>query len=206
MSPAAAAAQDGMRPAGTGVVEASGSTLELTGYVGLTLPMSVLGAQGDTLEAELSTKPSFSAGLELWFGNGFGIGVMGGLASPELSLTTADSETGMQDVAELGTADYLHGEAVLLWRPQLEGSAAVLLPYFGAGAGVRRLEFEADSGFEDTTDVTIVLNAGTHIPISDRIHLRLDLRDLISSFEGGPFEDSNLQHDIFAQVGLGIGL
>lgn len=181
-------------------------TVELTGYFGAMFPMSVLGSQGDTLKADLSTKPAFGASLEYWFGGGFGLGVAGGLASPDLALTTADTGTGQQDVLELGSVDYLHAEALLLWRPQLTSSAAVLLPYFGAGAGIRRLAFEDDSGFEDGSDVTIVLNAGTQIWVSEGVHLRLDVRDLISSYEGGPFESSDLQHDLFVQVGLGLGL
>lgn len=182
------------------------ATVELTGYFGAIFPMSVLGSQGDTLKADLSTKPAFGASLETWLGGGFGLGVSGGLASPRLALTTADAETGEQDVVDLGTVDYLHGEALLLWRPQFTSSAAVLLPYFGAGAGIRRLDFEDGSGFEDGADVTIVMNAGTHIWVSERVHLRLDVRDLISSFEGGPFEGSDTQHDLFVQVGVGVGL
>ena len=205
-SPRPAAAQDAMPEVMRAADERAATTLELTAYAGLALPMSVLGAQGDTLQADLSTKPAFAAGLEFWFGNGFGIGVTGGLASPDLSRTTADSGTGIQNVTDLGTVDYLHGEALLLWRPQLRGSAAVLLPYFGAGAGVRRLGFDTGSGFEETTDITIALNAGTHVPLSSGVHLRLDVRDLISSYEGGPFEGSDIQHDLFVQVGLGFGL
>lgn len=181
-------------------------TVELTGYLGAVFPMSVLGSQGDTLKADLSTKPAFGASLEYWFGGGFGLGVAGGLASPDLALTTADAGSGEQDVVELGTVDYLHGEALLLWRPQFTSSAAVLLPYFGAGVGMRRLDFEDGSGFENGSDVTVVLNAGTQIWVSDGVHLRLDVRDLISSYEGGPFDSSDLQHDLFVQVGLGLGL
>lgn len=182
------------------------STLELTGYAGVILPMSVLGSRDETQQADLSTKPAFAAGLDVWFGGGFGLGLMGGLASPDLTLTTADPEGGPADVAELGTVDYLHGEALLVWRPGVSGSGAVLLPHFGAGAGIRRLGFDAATGFEDTTDAVLVLAAGAQVRISDRLHLRLDVRDLMSSFEGGPFESADTQHDLFVHVGLGIGL
>lgn len=182
------------------------ATVELTGYFGAIFPMSVLGSQGDTLKADQSTKPAVAASLEYWFGGGFGLGIAGGLASPGLALTTADAGTGEQEAVDLGSVDYLHGEALLLWRPQFTSSAAVLLPYFGAGAGIRHLSFEDGSGFEDGSDVTIVLNAGTQIWVSERVHVRLDVRDLISSYEGGPFESSDMQHDLFVQVGLGLGL
>lgn len=204
--PAAATAQDREAWEPGPVQGDTRSTLELTASAGVILPMSMLGSQGDTLQAELSTKQTFGATLEVWFGGGFGLGVSGGYGSPDLTLTRADIQTGMQDVEELGSVDYLHGEALLLWRPELHGSAEVMLPYFGAGAGVRRLDFEDGSGFEDTSDLTLVLNAGAQVRVSDAVHLRLDVRDLISSFEGGPFENSDLQHDLYAQVGLGIGL
>lgn len=200
--PAAAAGQQSMEvPA----QPAASPTVELTGYVGVLLPMSKLGAQGDSLQAELSTRPAFAASLEFWFGGGFGLSIMGGYANPSLGLTAADVDTGSQTRQALGTVDYLHGEALLLWRPELTGAAAVLLPYFGAGAGVRHLGFEADSGFEDTSDLVLALNIGTQIRLSDAVHMRLDVRDLISSFQG-PFENSDQQHDVFAQVGFGIGL
>lgn len=190
-------------PGGDGRDDAT--SIELTAYGGAVLPMSLLGSQGDSIQAELSTKPAFGAGLEFWFGGGFGLGVGGGIASPDLTLTMLDSDNGMQQEIDLGSSDYLHGEALLLWRPELRGSAASVLPYFGAGAGVRRLTFD-DPGFDDTTDLTVVLNAGTHLRLSDSVHLRLDVRDLISSFEGGPFESSDTQHDLIARVGVGIGL
>lgn len=200
--PAAAAGQQSMAvPA----QPAASPTVELTGYVGVLLPMSKLGSQGDSLQAELSTRPAFAASLEFWFGGGFGLGIMGGYANPSLGLTAADVGTGSQTRDDLGTVDYLHGEALLLWRPELTGAAAVLLPYFGAGAGVRHLGFASDSGFEDTSDLVLVLNIGAQVRLSEAVHMRLDVRDLISSFQG-PFENSDQQHDVFAQVGFGIGL
>lgn len=200
--PAAGAAQEAMQSSAT---PGASSTVELTGYAGVLLPMSKLGSQGDSLQAELSTRPAFAASLEFWFGGGFGLGVMGGYANPGVGLTSADVDTGSQTQIDLGKADYLHAEALVLWRPELTGARAVLLPYFGAGAGIRHLGFGSDSGFEDTTDLILVLNVGAQIPISDAVHMRLDVRDLISSFQG-PFETSDQQHDLFAQVGFGIGL
>lgn len=204
--PATAAAQDWSGPAWEVDEPAPRSTAELTAYAGAVFPMSMLGVQGDSLQSELSVKPSFAASVEVWLGRGFGIGVMGGLASPELSVTIADTETGEQERTALGSVDYLHAEALVLWRPELTGSATVLLPYFGAGVGVRRFEAPEDSGFGDTTDPAFVLNMGAQVRVSDTVHFRLDVRNLISSFEGGPFEASDTQHDVFAQVGFGIGL
>lgn len=204
--PGTARAQDWTGPAWETTEAPPLPTLELTVYGGALFPMSMLGSQGDTLRAELSTKPAFAASVEYWIGGGFGIGVMGGLASPDLSMTAFDTDSEQQVSTDLGSTDFLHAEALILWRPELGGSARVLLPYFGVGAGIRRLDFEDGSGFEDLTDPVLVLNAGTQTRISDRVHFRLDVRDLVSSFEGGPFEDSDVQHDVLAQVGFGIGL
>lgn len=202
--PAGAAAQE-MAGAPGDDDRSTGPAIELTAYGGAVLPMSLLGAQGDSIESELSTKPAFGASLEVWFGGAVGLGVGGGIASPDLTLTVVDPDSGMQQDIDLGSTDYLHGEALLLWRPELRGSAASVLPYFGIGAGVRRLSFD-DPDVDDTTDLTLVLNAGTHLRLSDRVHLRLDLRDLISSFEGEGFESSDTQHDLLARIGVGIGL
>ena len=203
LSPTGSQAQD--MPDPSAGQEGTTPSVELTAYGGALLPMSLLGSQGDSIQAELSTKPAFGAGLEFWFGGGFGLGVGGGIASPDLTLTIVDSGSGMQQDIDLGSSDYLHGEALLLWRPRLRGSAASVLPYFGAGAGVRRISFD-DPDYEDTTDLTIVLNAGTHLQLSEQVHLRLDVRDLISSFEGGPFESGDTQHDLVTRVGIGLGL
>ncbi len=64
----------------------TGAGFEVTGYVGVLLPLSTLADQGDTLKAELSTAISFGAGLDYWFSNGFGIGAFGSFAQPDLTV------------------------------------------------------------------------------------------------------------------------
>lgn len=182
-------------------------TLELTGYVGALLPISVLASQGDTLQAEPSTALSLGAELDFWFAGTFGVAIQAGYAAPDIVLTFADPDSGMQDAQPIGSAKTLHAEALLRWRPRLSGSAALVLPYFGVGVGMRRLDFEENEvGFDDESDMTFVLNLGSQIRLSDALFLRLDVRDLISTFEGGPFEQSDTQHDVYAQIGLGFGL
>lgn len=200
--PSAAVAQDSM------VVPDEGSSitsLELTGYVGALLPLSALGA-GDSIRSEFSTRPSFAASLDYWFGGSIGIGVMAGYTTPDLNLTTVDAGNQQQNIADLGDVDYLHGEALILFRPALVRSAAILLPYIGAGVGYVDLTMPEGSGFEDSSSLALALALGTHLRVSDRVHMRLDVRDLVSSFEGGPFADGNVQHDVFVQVGVGVGL
>lgn len=184
----------------------SGSGLELTGYFGAMLPLSELANRDDLLKAELSTKTAFGASLDYWFGGNWGIQVMGGYAKPDLTVSTVDPDTNLPFSADVGTVDYVHGEATLLYRPRLTGAAVVLLPYFGVGAGMRRLSLPDESEFENSDDVTVILTAGSHIKLGSRTFLRLDVRDLISSFDPGGLDESKLQNEIILNVGLGIGL
>lgn len=182
------------------------TSLELTGYVGALLPLSALGAEGDSIRSEFSTRPSYAASLDYWFGGSLGIGIMAGYTKPTLNLTTVDAGNLQQNIADLGSADYLHGEVLILFRPQLMRSAAILLPYIGVGVGYVDLTMPEDSNFEDSSSLAFALALGTHLRVSNQLHLRLDVRDLVSSFEGGPFADGNVQHDVFIQVGVGVGL
>jgi len=193
-------------PVTQAVAQESGSGLDLTGYVGATLPLSELVNQGDTLKAELSTRPLFAASLDYWFSGSWGIQFMGGYAQPELTVTEVDPGSGFPVSTELGTVDFLHAEATILYRPHLPGAAAAMLPYFGLGAGIRSLSFPDGSGIEESDDVALIITAGSHINISDNVFLRLDVRDLVSSFNSAGLDDSRLQNEFLINVGLGIGL
>lgn len=182
------------------------SRLELTGYIGAVLPLSELASQGDTLKAELSTEPLFGVSLDYRLSGNWGIQFMGGYAQPELTLSSVDSESGFPFSENLGSVDYLHGEATILYRPQLPGAAAAMLPYFGVGVGIRSLSFSDESGLEDSDDITFVFTAGSHVQLSDRVHLRLDIRDLVSSFDSAGLDESKVQNEFLVNVGLGIGL
>lgn len=184
----------------------SDSNLELTGYFGAMLPLSKLANRDDMFKAELSTKTAFGASLDYWFGGSWGIQVMGGIAQPDLTVSTVDPDTNFPLSVELGTVDFVHGEATILYRPQLTGAAAVLLPYFGVGVGMRKLNFPDESEFEDSDDVTFIVTAGSHIRLGSRTFLRLDVRDLISSFDPGDLDESKLQNEVVLNIGLGIGL
>ncbi len=184
----------------------AGSGLELTGYIGAVLPLSQLANQGDTITAELSTKAVFGASLDYWFSGSWGVQAMAGYAQPDLTVSTVDPVSGFPLATSVGTVDFLHAEATVQYRPSLPGAAAILLPYFGIGAGIRSLSFPDGSGFADSDDVTLILNAGSHIKLSERVHLRLDFRDLVSSFDSEGLDESKTQNEILLSVGLGIGL
>lgn len=182
------------------------SGIEVTGYAGMLLPLAPLADQGDTVKAELSTRPVFGASLDYWFGGGLGVGVAGGLSKPALTVSTVDPALGFPVTEDLGSVDYVHAEATIQYRPNLPGAASVMLPYFGVGAGIRSLSFPTGSGIEDVDDVVLILNAGGQIRLGESSHLRIDVRDLVSSFDVAAFEDSRRQHEVHLNVGVGIGL
>lgn len=182
------------------------SGLEVTGYVGALLPLSPLADQGDSLKAELSTKPAFGASVDYWFGGGLGIGITGGISKPALTVSTVDPGTGFPVTEDMGSVDYVHAEATIQYRPNLPGAASVMLPYVGVGAGIRNLSFPTEAGIEDVDDIVLIINAGGQIRLGERSHLRIDIRDLISSFDAAAFEDSKRQHEVHLNVGVGIGL
>lgn len=184
----------------------TGSGLELTGYIGALLPLSSFASQGDTIKVELSTRQMFAASLDYRFSGSWGIQVMGGYAQPELTVLTVDPEGSSPISTDVGSVDFLHAEATLLYRPRLPGAKAALLPYFGVGAGIRSLSFPDESGSQDSDDITFIVTAGSHIKLGNRVYLRLDIRDLISSFDSAGLVDSKLQNEFLINVGLGIGL
>ena len=190
----------------TPAVGQQGSGLEVTGYVGALMPLSHLATQGDTLKAELSTKPVFGASLDYWFGGAWGVGVTGGVSQPALTVSTVDGGLGFPATEDLGSVDYVHAEATIQYRPNLPGAASVMLPYVGIGAGIRNLSFPTGSGVEDVDDIVLIINAGGQIRLGQRSHLRIDIRDLISSFDAAAFDDSKRQHELLLNVGVGIGL
>ena len=180
--------------------------IEVTAYAGALLPLSPLADQGDSLKAELSTKPMFGASLDYWFGGGLGIGVMGGISKPALTVSTVDQGTGFPVTEDMGSVDYVHAEATIQYRPNLPGAASVMLPYVGIGAGIRNLSFPTEAGIEDVDDIVLVISAGGQIRLGERSHLRIDIRDLVSSFDAAVFDDSRRQHEVLLNVGVGLGL
>jgi hypothetical protein len=123
---------------------------------------------------------------------------------------TAELSTKVSFAAEL---DYwlesgldLAATANVMYRPNLGGAAAVLLPYFGLGAGV------VSVGYPDVGDVVIQdesrfagsIFGGAHIRFSGRWFVRLDLRNFTSKFDTEPFESSKLQNDFTSSVGVGV--
>lgn len=196
-------------PAGAGAQEAEDETasgLELTGFVGALTPLAKLADSGDTIRAELSTKVAFAAELDYWLGS-FGIGVVGHYSNPELTIQIAPSDGGDFPTAlQLGGVDYFTLTGNLLWRPVLEGSAAVVRPYFGIGAGIASITYPTSEDYPEISDETRFtgsLVGGAQVALRRGWFVRLDIRDYISSFDTEPFRESKMQHDLVTSIGVG---
>jgi opacity protein-like surface antigen len=185
--------------------EGSPNGFEVAGYVGGYLPLARLADSGDTLSAEFTTKVAFGLGLQYWFGS-FGIDVNGNYSNPNLTVQVIDPDTpGFPIPLTVGASDVWMAAANVLWRPQLEGSSAVVRPYFGAGPGVVKVMYPSDNeyGIQDETRFAISLVGGAQVELSKGWFVRLDLRDYISKFDTEPFTETRTQHDFVASVGVG---
>jgi len=178
---------------------------ELSGAIGALTPLAKLADSGDSIRAELSTRLSFGAELDYWFGGGFGIGVVGGYSNPHLTVQVVQGEGAFPASINLGSVDRWVASGNLMWRPNLSGSAVVVRPYFGIGAGVTSITYPTGGDLEvsDETRFTGSVIGGAQVAISGGWFARLDVRDYISSFDAEPFQESRVQHDLVTSVVLG---
>jgi len=100
------------------------------------------------------------------------------------------------------------GDLVIRPLPRL----LVVQPYFLAGAGVKRYDFEVselDSGvrdiFESQTDFALHGGAGVEVSLG-ALALRAEVSDYVSWFELGPGSEKQMQNDVFATMGLRLTL
>lgn len=200
-------------PADAGAQEAedgASSGFELLGSIGALTPLAQLAESdetitGDTVTAEFSTRIAFAAELDYWFGD-FGIGVVGGYSNPELTIQIAPpGDIGFSVPLQLGSTDYFMLTGNLMWRPGLSGSAAIVRPYLGVGAGMVSITYPKSDDFtiEDETRFTGTLLAGAHIALSKGWFFRVDIRDYISQLNTEPFQESKMQHDLVTSIGIG---
>lgn len=182
------------------------SGFEVLGLIGVMTPLAKLADSGDTIRAEFSTKVAFGAEVDYWFGN-FGVGVVGGYSSPELTIQLVPADSiGFTQAIQLGSADYWMLTGNLMWRPMLSGSATIVRPYLGVGAGMVSVTYAQSEDFPEIaseTRFTGTLLAGAHVTLSKGWFVRLDVRDYISQFNTEPFEESKMQHDLVTSFGVG---
>ncbi|MEN8144848.1 MAG: hypothetical protein ABFS14_07840 [Gemmatimonadota bacterium] len=184
----------------------SAGGVEIKPFVGLYSPLSSLADQGDTLQVEMSTAVAFGADVTYWLPSGLGVTGLFAYSSPDV--TSQDLSMGFPIRVSFGNADVLFFGGSLMYRPNLSGAASIVRPYFGVGAGARRVTFPADPGlsFEDGTSVAGILSGGADVTLNDRVLFSLGVRDFISSFDDPVLDDSKRQHDIVLSAGFAVRL
>ncbi|MDT8435787.1 MAG: hypothetical protein RRA92_03430 [Gemmatimonadota bacterium] len=194
--------------------DAPAGGLEFTAYAGVFSPLANLARLGDTLTAELGTKISGSVGVDWWLRSGIGIGLFGGYVQPDLTVQIIGGPGTFPAVADLGKVDMWYGVATLMYRPEIRGPARILRPYVLAGGGlvhvgsgsVAATENLPEFSVESSTSAAGVIGIGGHMLLGGPWHLRLDIRDFISSYDTDSFPETRTQHDLVSSIGLGLRL
>jgi hypothetical protein len=180
--------------------------IEIKPFVGLFSPLSSLADQGDTLQVELSTAGAFGAEVTYWLPGGLGVAGLVTFSSPEV--TSQDLSMGFPVRISFGNGDILFFGGSLMYRPNLSGAASIVRPFFGVGAGARRVTFPTDPGlaFEDATSVAAILSGGADVTLNDRVLFSLGVRDFVSSFDDPVLDSSKRQHDMVLSAGFAVRL
>jgi len=182
--------------------------VELTAFVGAFTPLSDLATDAATTSAEISTDVAVGGAIAYWLPSGLGFELQGQFVPAELTVQQVPGGGGRPTTTDLGNADYIAGTINLIFRPNLRGPLQVLLPFVEVGAGVRRLNVDAQASSitNDATDAIGTVAGGTFTRLSDRLSLRFEVRDYISSFATDNFTDSKLQNDVTVSFGLTAAL
>jgi hypothetical protein len=165
-------------------------------------PLALLTETPGTFGTEISTGLGVTGTAGYWLGGGFGVVAQGGWIPAELDLQQAEFTGPIPD--QLGDADYLVGTLNLVYRLTLPGPAAAVEPFFGIGGGVRDLDVDpqASPDVEDATDLAGTITAGAYARLWAGGHLRLAVRDVVTSYRSPLSGESRLQNDILVSVGL----
>lgn len=175
---------------------------EVSVTAGVLAPLAELTSNPGSFSTEVSSAVGVSATLGYWLGSGFGVAANGVWVPAELNVQqsgfTGPIPTG------LGDADVLAGTLNLTYRILPGGSAGMVEPFFGLGAGVRRLSVDpiAAPEVEDATDPAATVVAGAVTRLWPDLALRLEVRDLVSRYEAPVDGETRVQNDIVVGVGM----
>lgn len=177
--------------------------LDVGAFVGWISPLSNLTEDPDAQFATVvNPYVAFGGEAVYWLNRTVGIGVFGLFAPSELEATQlVDPDT----PTDLGDANYVTAAANIVYRIPVSGTSTPVRPYFALGAGIRHLDLDETlaAGAQSSTDPVATLAAGVRIPLSARILLWSELRDVASYYESPVSGDSKLQNDVAITVGLG---
>lgn len=165
-------------------------------------PLAPLTRSDVSFDTEVSTAAAVSGGLTWWLGERLGVSGRGVWAPAKLNLRSAPLGAAVPD--DLGEADYLAGTLEVHYRFLPGGAAAMLEPFVALGGGVRDLSLDPVAAPEarSATDPVATAAAGTHVRLGGSTALRVELRDLVSSYDAGETGEARIQHDVFVSVGM----
>lgn len=183
---------------------AAAPTFEVSAGTGVLAPLARLSSDPGAFATELSTSASVGAAATWWLTPSLGLEVAGRWAPARLNVLRTEFTGPIPD--DLGDADYLAGTLEGVYRLRLSGAAAVVEPFLALGAGLRRLSFDpiAQLDVQDTTDLAGSAAVGAKTRLSEMLAIRLEVRDVVSSFDATSTGESTLQNDIFVTVGLSV--
>lgn len=188
--------------------------------VELVLQGGVFAPGGDLVDAREGE--SFgSVGVErsLALGAAAGLRLPPGVVIEVQGLWTPDAGLEDENGNDFGDVDLLGVTAVGLYRFSPPGVGALVQPFFGGGAGVKRYSFDpavfasptggvdqpGDLGLEGTeTDFTLELVVGARLTLLPGFRVRLEARDYLSGFARD--RTSAFQNDLTFLAGFGVGL
>jgi hypothetical protein len=186
------------------------SSFDVSAMIGILTPLSSLSSVDITgidttvvARSDLSATVAFVAELDYFLPGGFGVGVQGAYAHPDVSAQIVDTTAVPPGFQDLGTADFWTVSGNVMYRPAFSGPTAVVTPYGALGAGVRILSFSRDgtAGLSNTTDFLGTAALGALVELADWIDLRGEVRYNLSPYESGLTGDSKLQSDFVVGVG-----
>lgn len=190
-------------------VEAPGASparAYMTAFVGVLTPLSDLTEDPATFGTAITASGLVGGDVTMWLGRRWGVAVQGVFGPADLQVRATEFQGAVPD--DLGEAEVLAGTASVVYRLVPGGAASLLEPYFAAGGGVRRLTVEAIAApeVEDATDPAATVAAGAYARVSDALAFRIEVRDLISSFQSPATGEARLQNDLWVTVGLAAAL
>lgn len=176
--------------------------LEFTVSGGVLAPVGTLVQDGALATGDLELSEDFA------LGGGVGVHLPGGLAvegqllfAPGASLErTGEQILGGDAERAVTDAEFLALTGNLIYRLPLP----LVQPYFGAGAGVKRLAFDDGTvlGVDDDSEFTGELLAGAYVGLVPGLTIRAEARDYLSSFTDPRTDDSQFQNDLAFLAGL----
>ena len=193
-----------------GAADVSAQRVQVVPRAGVFVSGSSLGEVRDGTEAiKADLEGGLGVGLAIELGmpaSPFGLRAGFDYATDSKISTSGINEGGAEAGAKLLA---VAGDLVIRPLPRL----LLVQPYLLAGAGLKRYDFEVSelgSGARDIfseSQTDFALHAGAGVDISlGAIALRAEVSDYVSWFQLASDSEKEMQHDVFATVGLRISL